>query len=121
MLMGEMLTVAQYQLPIKLLVADNRALGFVKYEMELAGYQPNETSLTNPDFAQIASAIGFQAETVSAPADLEAAMTRWLQAKGPALLSVVTDTDAASFTFNKQLMESAQPGNPISNFMVPGI
>lgn len=121
MLMGEMLTIAQYQLPVKLLVADNRALGFVKWEMELAGYQPSEVNLTNPDFATVAKAIGFQAETVTKPEDLEAAMTRWLQSKGPALLSVTTDTDAASFTFSKELMESAKPGNVVSNFMVPGV
>lgn len=121
MLMGEMLTVAQYGMPVKLLVADNRALAFVKWEMELAGYAPNETNLVNPDFAQVASAIGFQAETVTKPEDLEDAMKRWLQAKGPALLSVTTDTDAASFTFSKELMQGAKPGNPVSNFMVPGV
>lgn len=121
MLLGEMLTVAQYKLPVKLLVADNRALAFVKWEMELAGYEPKEVNLANPDFAQVAQAMGFQAETVTKPEDLEAAMKRWLSADGPALLSVVTDTDAASFTFSKELMESAKPGNVVSNFMVPGI
>lgn len=121
MLMGEMLTVAQYNLPVKLLVADNRALAFVQWEMELAGYKPSETNLVNPDFAQVAQAIGFQAETVTKPEDLESAMQRWLSAKGPALLSVVTDTNAASFTFSKELMDSAKPGNVLSNFMVPGV
>lgn len=121
MLMGEMLTVVQYQLPVKLLVADNRALAFVKWEMELAGLKPNETNLTNPDFAEVAKAIGFQAETVTDPAELEGAMRRWLSAKGPALLSVTTDTNAASFTFSQELMEKAAPGNVISNFMVPGV
>lgn len=121
MLMGEMLTVAQYQLPVKLLVADNRALAFVKWEMELAGLAPSETNLVNPDFAEVAKAIGFQAETVTKPEDLEEAMKRWLSAKGPALLSVTTDTDAASFTFSKDLMEKAAPGNVVSNFIIPGV
>lgn len=116
MLMGEMLTIAQYKLPVKLLVADNRALAFVKWEMELAGYQPSETSLANPDFAKVATAMGFHAETVSYPAELEDAMKRWLAAPGPALLSVVTDTDAASFTFSSKLMEKAAPENVLSNF-----
>lgn len=120
MLMGEMLTVAQYRLPIKLLVADNRALAFVKWEMELAGYKPNEVNLVNPDFAKVAEAIGFQAETVANPENLESAMKRWLAAEGPALLSVVTDTDAASFTFSKDLMDKAVPGNVLSNFILPG-
>ncbi len=120
MLFGELLTIVQYQLPVKLLVADNRTLSFVKWEMELAGLQPNETNLTNPDFGNVATAIGLQAETVSDPAELEGAMQRWLAAEGPALLSVVTDPDAASFSFSKQMMDNAAPGNPLSNFLPLG-
>lgn len=121
MLMGEILTIAQYKLPVKLLIADNRALGFVKWEMELANYKPSEVNLENPDFAVMAKSVGFQAETVTKPEDLEAAMTRWLKAEGPALLSVTTDTDAASFSFSKDMMEAAKPGNVLSNFMLPGM
>lgn len=116
MLMGELLTIIQYNLPVKLLVADNRSLAFVKWEMEMAGLTPNETNLTNPDFGKMAQVIGFQAETVDDPSELEAAMKRWLAAEGPALLSVVTDTNAASFSFSEKLMDSAKPGNPLSNF-----
>lgn len=121
MLMGELLTVVQYQLPVKILVADNRALAFVKWEMELAGYKPSEVNLTNPDFATMAQAVGLHAETVTEPSELEPAMRRWLAAVGPALLSVTTDTDAASFAFSKNLMEKGAPGNVISNFMAPGL
>lgn len=120
MLMGELLTVVQYQLPVKILVADNRALAFVKWEMELAGFKPSEVNLTNPDFATMAKAIGIQAETVTEPSELEPAMRRWLAAEGPALLSVTTDTDAASFAFSQELMEKGAPGNTLSNFMAPG-
>ncbi len=116
MLMGELLTIIQYQLPVKLLVADNRTLAFVKWEMEMAGLKPSETNLTNPDFGKMAEVIGFQAETVDDPAELEGAMQRWLAAEGPALLSVVTDPDAASFSFSEKLMEAGKPGNPLSNF-----
>ncbi|MDE7350666.1 MAG: hypothetical protein K2N25_06330, partial [Muribaculaceae bacterium] len=116
MLMGELLTIIQYKLPVKLLVADNRSLAFVKWEMEMAGLTPNETNLINPDFGKMAESIGFQAETIDDPAALENAMKRWLKAEGPALLSVVTDPDAASFSFSEKLMESAKPGNPLSNF-----
>ena len=120
MLFGELLTIAQYKLPVKLLVADNRALAFVKWEMELAGLKPSETDLTNPDFGEVARSIGIQGESVDDPAQLEAAMKRWLESDGPALLSVVTDTDAASFSFSEQLMKQARPGNPVSNFMPLG-
>ena len=121
MLMGELLTTVQYRLPVKILVADNRSLGFVKWEMELAGYNPSEVNLTNPDFSAMAKAIGIQAETVAEPGELESAMCRWLSAEGPALLAVTTDTDAASFAFSEALMEKGEPGNPVSNFMVPGV
>lgn len=120
MLMGELLTIIQYQLPVKLLVADNRSLAFVRWEMLMAGMKPNETDLVNPDFGKMASSIGFIAETVDEPEKLEDAMKRWLTAKGPALLSVVTDTDAASFSFSEKLMEAAKPGNPLSNFVPLG-
>lgn len=120
MLMGEMLTVVQYNLSVKILVADNRTLGFVKWEMELAGFKPNEVDLKNPDFAAVARAMGFQAETVTDPAELDAAMKRWLEADGPALLSVTTDPDAASFSFSKELFDNAAPGNVLSNFVLPG-
>lgn len=116
MLMGELLTIIQYNLPVKLLVADNRSLAFVKWEMEMAGIEPNETNLTNPDFGKMGEVIGFQAETVDDPVELKGAMERWLAAKGPALLSVMTDKDAASFSFSKELMGKAKPGNPLSNF-----
>ncbi len=120
MLMGDMLTVIQYNLPVKILVTDNRTLGFVKWEMELAGYKPSEVDLHNPDFATVAKGMGFQAETVTDPAELEAAMTRWLAAEGPALLSVTTDPDAASFAFSEKLFDAAAPGNVVSNFILPG-
>ncbi len=47
-------------------------------------------------------------------------MKRWLGADGPALLSVVTDPDAASFSFSEKLMDAAKPGNPLSNFVPLG-
>lgn len=116
MLMGELLTIIQYNLPVKLLVADNRSLAFVKWEMELAGLKPEETNLTNPDFRHLAETVGFHAWTVDDPKELETIMKEWLSCDGPALLSVVTDTDAASFSFSEKLMASAKPGNPLSNF-----
>lgn len=120
MLMGELLTIIQYNLPIKVFIADNRALAYVRWEMQLAGIEPNETSLTNPDFGEMASSIGFQAETVSDPDKLESAVEKWLSSDGPALLSVTTQTDAASFTFSEKMMKGASPELPTSNFTAPG-
>lgn len=121
MLMGELLTVVQYNLPIKILVADNSELGFVKWEMELEKFTPAQTSLKNPDLAEVANAIGIKSQRITNPENLEEAMKTWLQIDGPAFLSVTTDPDAASFTFSKELMDSARPGNAVSNFILPGI
>lgn len=120
MLMGELLTIAQYKLPVKILVTDNRSLAYVKWEMELAGCKPWETELDNPDFAMMARTMGFRAWSVTKPEEVEDAMRQWLDADGPALLSVTTDTDAASFTFSRKAMEQSVPGDPTENFRLPG-
>ncbi len=97
MLVGDLMTIVQYNLPVKLIVMDNRALGMVKLEMESAGLPDWQTDLVNPDFAALAKVMGFPtAETVEDPADLEDAMRRVLTADGPALLSVKTDPNALS-------------------------
>lgn len=116
MLMGDLLTIIQYNMPIKIFVADNSSLAYVQWEMELAGLTPTEVALKNPDLGEIAKNMGFQAETVTDPDKLEAAIDRWLSAKGPAFLSVTTDTTAASFTFSNKMMEGATPENMTSNF-----
>lgn len=51
MLLGDMATIFQYKLPIKLIVFNNRTLGMVKLEMEVGGMPDNETDMINPDFA----------------------------------------------------------------------
>lgn len=97
MLVGDLMTIVQYHLPVKLIVMDNRALGMVKLEMESAGLPDWQTDLVNPDFAALAKVMGFPtAETVDDPANLEDAMRRILSAEGPALLSIKTDPNALS-------------------------
>lgn len=97
MLLGDLMTIVQYKLPVKLIVMDNRALGMVKLEMEAAGLPDWQTDLLNPDFAALAKVMGFEAaETVDEPAALEDAMKRILATEGPALLSVKTDPNALS-------------------------
>lgn len=120
MLLGDLMTIAQYRLPVKLVVYDNRALAFVKMEMEMAGLTPWQVNMDNPDFAAVAKAMGITAETIDDPADVEGAVERLLAVEGPALLSVKTDTDAGSWTFDQAMMAKAAPGNPLVNFTMPG-
>src|SRR6202167_5677534 len=96
MTMGDILTVTQYNLPIKMVVFDNSALGMVKLEMETAGLPDFQTDLKNPNFAKLAEAIGIMGVRIENPSDLTSAIKKALQHSGPALIDVVTDANALS-------------------------
>jgi pyruvate dehydrogenase (quinone) len=91
MMMGDFLTLVQQNLPVKVVIFDNHTLGFVALEMKAGGFLEIGTSLTNPDFAAMARAIGVHAVRVEDPADLEAAIKEVLAHNGPALLDVITN------------------------------
>ena len=94
MLLGDLATIKQYNLPIKLVVFNNRALGMVKLEMEVAGLPDNETDMVNPDFALVAQAMGFQGITVHQPSEVEQALKNAFALEGPVLINVMTDPSA---------------------------
>ena len=88
MLMGEVLTLVQESVPIKIVVFDNGKLGFVELEQKGEGLLPVFTDLKNPDFGKVAEAVGLWGRTVTNAADLETAIQEWLSEPGPALLNV---------------------------------
>ena len=88
MLMGDLLTLVQEKLPLKLLVFNNGTLGFVEMEQRVEGLLDSYTDLHNPDFSMVAKACGLQGWRVDSTETLEASMRAWLQADGPALLDV---------------------------------
>jgi pyruvate dehydrogenase (quinone) len=90
MLMGDLLTTIQEDLPIKIVVFNNGALGFVEIEQKVEGLLDAYTDLKNPDFSRVAEAVGLWGRRVEDPGDLDAAVQAWLAASGPALLDVVT-------------------------------
>jgi len=90
MLMGDFVTLLQHKLPIKVVVFNNGTLGFVELEMKASGFLDTAVSLTNPDFAAMATAAGVLAVRVEDPSDLAGAMKHVLAHDGPALLDVVT-------------------------------
>jgi len=90
MLMGDLLTLTQMNLPVKVVVFHNSKLGFVDLEMKAAGYLPTGVDLKNPDFAKMAEAVGILGIHVEDPGDLEKAVTQALAHRGPALLDVMT-------------------------------
>lgn len=94
MLLGDIATVVQYHLPIKIIVFNNRSLGMVKLEMEVAGIPDNETDMQNPDFAALAEAAGIQGITVHHPADVLPSLIRTLESSEPVLINFMTDPNA---------------------------
>ncbi|TCU50350.1 pyruvate dehydrogenase (quinone) [Curtobacterium sp. PhB42] len=88
MLLGELITIVQNKLPVKIVVFDNSSLNFVELEMKAAGFVNYGTELQNPDFATVAEAIGIKGFKVDVSDDFEDAMAAALAHDGPALVSV---------------------------------
>jgi pyruvate dehydrogenase (quinone) len=96
MLMGDLITLTQMKLPLKIVIFNNGTLGFVALEMKAAGFVETGVRLQNPDFAAMARAIGIHAIRVEDPGDLPEAARGVLSHNGPALLDVVTATQELS-------------------------
>jgi pyruvate dehydrogenase (quinone) len=90
MLLGELLTIRQNKLPVKIVVFNNGSLNFVELEMKAAGFVNYGTALDNPNFADVATAIGLFGQRVEKPNDLEGALRAAFEHDGPALVDVVT-------------------------------
>ncbi|QYN18473.1 thiamine pyrophosphate-dependent enzyme [Amycolatopsis sp. DSM 110486] len=93
MLMGELLTVAAYELPVKIFVFDNSRLGMVKLEQEQGGIPEFGTVLKNPDLAGVARACGIHAVRVEHPDQVDAGVRAALAHPGPVLVDVVTNAE----------------------------
>ncbi|WP_263359206.1 ubiquinone-dependent pyruvate dehydrogenase [Acidicapsa ligni] len=96
MLLGDLLTLKQMKLPVKIVVFNNSALGFVELEMKAAGFLDFGTTLENPSFAEIAKACGFLGVRVEKPEDLKGALQQALAFDGPALVDVVVNRQELS-------------------------
>ncbi|MDB5110313.1 MAG: pyruvate dehydrogenase, partial [Mucilaginibacter sp.] len=94
MLLGDLATIAQYKLPIKIVIFNNRSLGMVKLEMEVAGLPDWQTDMYNPDFAIVAQAMGIKGIKVNDPDEVEQALREALEYNGPVLLDIMTDPNA---------------------------
>ena len=88
MLLGDLLSLRQLQLPVKIVVFNNRALGFVELEMKAAGLLEFATDLHNPDFAALATAAGVLGLKADTPEQVRPMLVDAFQHKGPALVDV---------------------------------
>jgi pyruvate dehydrogenase (quinone) len=96
MLLGELLTVALHELPVKIVTFNNSTLGMVKLEMLVDGIPDFGTDHAPVDYAAIAQAAGIHARRVEQPADVRSALQEALGHPGPALVDLVTDPNAMS-------------------------
>ncbi|HEY4462032.1 MAG TPA: ubiquinone-dependent pyruvate dehydrogenase [Streptosporangiaceae bacterium] len=88
MLLGELITLRQQRLPVKVIVFNNGALSFVELEMKAAGIVTYGTDLDNPDFAGIGRSAGLLGVRVDEPTELEGALREAFGHDGPALVDI---------------------------------
>jgi pyruvate dehydrogenase (quinone) len=94
MLMGDLLTLAQYDLPVKLIVYNNSTLAMVKLEMRVAGLEDFGVDVRNVNFAKVAEAIGICGVRIEGGQDLKRILSRALSENGPVVIDVVTNPNA---------------------------
>ncbi len=91
MLMGDLLSAKQLNLPIKVVVLNNGALGFIELEQKSSGFVDTGTKLQNPDFAALARAAGIHGVRIEDPAEVETKMAEALSHPGPVLIDAVVN------------------------------
>ena len=88
MLMGDLLTLRQHGLPVKLIVFKNDALAFVELEMKAAGIIDYGTHLHNSDFKKIADGAGLLGLRADSSDQVESVIADALKFDGPALVEI---------------------------------
>lgn len=94
MLLGELVTLKHYELPVKIVLFDNATLAMVRLEMLVEGLPSFATDSPKIDYAAVASAMGIHAVRIEKPKDVRAALRDALAHPGPALVDMVTDPRA---------------------------
>jgi pyruvate dehydrogenase (quinone) len=91
MLMGDFLSLAQLELPVKIVVFNNSSLGFVELEQKATGFLDFGTDFKNPNFAAIAEAAGIRGIRLEDAADVEPGIADALKHDGPVLVDAVVN------------------------------
>ena len=107
MLMGDVLTLGQHDLPVKIVLFNNHSLGMVQLEMEVAGMSPFGCNLKNPNFAALAQAAGLFGVRVEDPVQVRPALKQAMAYPGPALVDIVTDPNALAMPPRATVQQAA--------------
>jgi pyruvate dehydrogenase (quinone) len=121
MLMGDLLTLRQLKLPVKVIVFNNGALAFVEQEMKAAGIEMYATEFTGSNFAKIAEGMGIRGWRVEKPEQVKPALAEAFAHNGPALIDVTVArqelslppmvTASQAVGFNLYMMKAMLHGN----------
>ncbi len=91
MLMGDFLSLTQLGLPVKVVVFNNRRLGFVALEQQATGFVDFGTDFKNPNFAAMAEAAGIRGIRLEHPEQVEEGVATALAHEGPVLIDAVVN------------------------------
>ncbi len=97
MLLGDLLTLVQYKLPLKIVVYNNGTLGFIDFEAEMEGYTPFGTNYQNPDFSKVAEAMGLTGYRLENPKNTDEILQKAWKENGAVLIDARTDAKALGF------------------------
>jgi pyruvate dehydrogenase (quinone) len=89
MLMGDFLSLAQLRLPVKVVIFNNGALGFIELEQKSTGFLATGAELQNPHFAAMAEAVSVRGIRLEDPGEVEAGIAAALAHDGPILVDAV--------------------------------
>ena len=92
MMMGDLATLAQEELPVKVLVIRNDVLGLIKWEqMAFLGNPQYGVELATVDFAKVAEGCGIRGVRITEPGSCRDQLAAALGQPGPALIEAVVD------------------------------
>jgi pyruvate dehydrogenase (quinone) len=91
MLMGDLLSLKQLHLPVKVVVFNNGALGFIELEQKWTGFLPFGTDFENPNFAAMAEAVGIRGIRIEDPGQVEDGIAAALSHDGPVVVDAVVN------------------------------
>jgi pyruvate dehydrogenase (quinone) len=91
MLMGDFLSLVQLGLPVKVVVFNNGALGFIELEQKSTGFLDFGTEFKNPNFAAMAEAVGIRGIRLDNAAEVDGGIAAALAHDGPVLVDAVVN------------------------------
>jgi pyruvate dehydrogenase (quinone) len=91
MLMGDLLSLKQLNLPVKIIIFNNGSLGFVELEQKSTGFLNTGVELQNPNFAAMAEAVGIRGFRLTDPADADSMLSEALNHPGPVVVDAVVN------------------------------